>query len=125
MPLTMPVQFGYADKYFFGSVSWNSFEMDTNGYNLYADMPGLRIYNHFPFGITVNYKNLSFQVGPNSWDGYIGGSKGVIYFDNQGNGIDVGDTFNVTVDERAKPLIEFKIPNKYVRNVHIGMTSTP
>jgi len=125
MPLTMPIQFGYAEKYFFGAVAWNSFDMDTNGYNLYADMPGIRIYNHFPFEVTVNYKNISFQIGPDSWRDYLGGSKGMVYFDNQGNGIDVGDVFNVTVAEKTKPLVEFKIPNKNSRNVHIGMTSTP
>lgn len=125
-PLTKPIYFGSSSKYFFGAFAWNSVEMDTNGYNLYADIPGIRIHNHFPYPIEVTYKNLVFTLGKGSWRSFVGGSPGIVYFDNQGNGVDVGDTFSVNIlDERKIKAGEFKIPNRYVRNVHIGVTSTP
>lgn len=123
-PTTMPVQFGYSNKYWFGGVSWNTTEMDTNGYNLYADLPGLRIYNHFPFAVQIAYKNVTFDIGAGTWRGFVGGSPGVVYFDNQGNGLDVGDTFYVKTSE-WKQLANFTIPNRYTRNIHIGTTSVP
>lgn len=123
--LTMPIYFGRgALKYFFGGVSWNSTEMDTNMYNLYADLPGIRIYNHFPFQVQINYKNMVFNVKANSWRGFIGGSPSIIYFDNQGQGLDVGDVFDVSLSGYGN-ITQFKIANRYVRNVHLGVTSTP
>jgi hypothetical protein len=123
--LTMPIYFGRKwSKYFFGACSWNSDGMDTNMYNLYADLPGLRIYNHFPFPIKVQYKNMVFNIGGNTWRGFIGGSPGVIYFDNQGQGLDVGDVFDVSLPGYGM-VTQFKIPNRYIRNIHLGATSTP
>jgi hypothetical protein len=130
--LTMPIYFGRNTsprdtqnlKYFFGAVSWNSTGMDTDTYNLYADVIGIRVYNHFPFAVQVQYKNQTFNIGANSWRGYIGGSPGVIYFTNQGQGIDVGDTFDVTIQGYGV-VTQFMVPNKFAKNIHIGATSTP
>ena len=123
VPLTMPIQFGDSKKYFFGGTSFNSFSADVNGYNLYADLPGVYIQNHFPFPITLTYRNLSFDIGENSWRDYKGGSEGIIYFDNQGQGLSVGSEFTVFMKKEgggSQKLMEFKIPNKYVRNIHTG-----
>jgi hypothetical protein len=130
--LTMPIYFGRNAgprgdanlKYYFGAVSWNSTGMDTDTYNLYADMPGLRIYNHFPFAVQIQYQNKLFNIAANSWRGYIGGSPGVIYFDNEGLGISVGDRFNISLPGYGV-VNEVSIANSKVRNLHIGATSTP
>jgi hypothetical protein len=123
--LTDPIYFGRGSpKYFFGAVAWNSTEMDTNIYNLYADISGIRIYNHFPFEVTLGYRNLTFQVPPKGWRDYVGGSPGVIYFDNQGSGLTIGDVFNVSTARNGQ-LVQFKIVNRIAKNVHIGMTSVP
>jgi len=130
--LTMPIYFGRTSgprgdqqlKYYFGAVSWNSTGMDTDTYNLYADLPGLRIYNHFPFAVQVQYQDKIFNIGAESWRGYIGGSAGVIYFDNQGEGISVGDRFEVSLPGYGV-VTQFSIPNRYARCIHIGATSTP
>jgi hypothetical protein len=123
--LTEPIYFGRgATKYFFGAVAWNSSEMDTNMYNLYADISGVRIYNHFPFEVQLNYRNLVFKVPPKGWRDYVGGSPGVIYFDNQGSGLTIGDLFDVVIPKQGL-LLQFKIPNRLSKCIHIGMTSVP
>jgi hypothetical protein len=121
--LTMPIKFGTSSQYYFGGVAWNSFEMDTNMYNLYADLPGVRVINHFPFPVYVQYKNLAFTIPKGSWENnYSMGSTSQVYFDNQGSGLMVGENFTVKALETK--LYDFKIPNRFVRNIHLGVTNT-
>ena len=130
--LTNPIYYARGDsrqpKYYFGSVTWNSTEMDTNIYNLYADIPGLRIYNHFPFEVTIRFRNLIFKVPSKGWRNYVGGSPGIVYFDNQGSGLAIGDVFLASISgpssQDSIKLMEFKIPNRLVKNIHLGSTST-
>lgn len=92
-----------------------------NFHNLYADIAGVHIINHFPFPVNIYYKgNLAAQVG--KYDGltYQGGSWATVYFNNTGDGFRFGDV--VSFWKYNGPfLYSVQFNDTHIQNIHIGV----
>ena len=94
-----------------------------NFHNLYADIPGIHIINHFPFPVNIYYKgNLAAQV--EKYDGltYQGGSWATVYFNNTGDGFRFMDV--ISFEKYNGPfLYSIQLIDTHIQNIHIGVMS--
>ena len=94
-----------------------------NFHNLYADIGGVHIINHFPFPVNIHYKgNLAAQVG--KYDGltYQGGSWATVYFNNTGAGFRFMDVISFS-KYKGPFLYSVQLNDTHIQNIHIGVMS--
>ena len=94
-----------------------------NFHNLYADISGVHIINHFPFPVNIHYKgNLAAQVG--KYDGltYQGGSWATVYFNNTGAGFRFMDVISFS-KYKGPFLYSVQLNDTHIQNIHIGVMS--
>ena len=95
----------------------------ANFRNLYADIAGVNIINHFPFPVNVYYKgNLAAQVG--RYDGltYQGKSWASLYFDNTGDGFKFMDILSFSKYD-GPFLYSVQLNDTHLQNIHLGVMS--
>ena len=95
----------------------------SNFHNLYADIAGVNIINHFPFPVNIHYKgNLAAQVG--KYDGltYQGKSWATLYFNNTGAGFRFMDVISFS-KYKGPFLYSVQLNDTHIQNIHIGVMS--
>jgi hypothetical protein len=94
-----------------GADSWG----DVNNHVLYADLPGVFIFNHFKFPVEVHYRdNLVARIRGSTSERDVPS----VYFTNSRNGLLVDDELGFGT--RGKVFMTTKIYNAYIRNMHLG-----
>jgi len=110
-------------KILVGTATYDIGGPGQNFHNLYADIPGVHIINHFPFPVNIHYKgNLAAQVG--KYDGltYQGGSWATVYFNNTGDGFRFGDVISF-LKHNGPFLYSVQFNDTHIQNIHIGVMS--
>lgn len=106
-----------------GSVVYDIGGPGENFHNLYADIPGVHVVNHFPFVVDVHYKgNLAAKVAPYDGLRYLGGSAATIYFNNSGDGLNFLDVIEF-YQQDGPFLYKVALNDTHVQNIHIGVVS--
>lgn len=92
-----------------------------NFFNLYADIAGVHITNHFPFPINIYYQG-NLVAWADKYDGlqYLGGSAAVIYFNNNGEGLNFLDILSFHQTD-GPFLYKVKLNDTHIQNIHVGV----
>lgn len=95
----------------------------------HVDMYGVRLINHLSSNIKIYFnKNLVGRIAKTDGTGYMNGSPSTMYFDNNGNGLRLGDVVTIKIEMKLGgknvdlDYISFVIRDQYTVNVHIGRT---
>ena len=119
-----------------GSIVYDEYGT-TNFKNTYADLPSVKIYNMLPMTIDVQYAPFTHptafgpvvaKVAPFDEVGYMGGGDNSVYYDNNANGLRIGDQlkFSYSVGGRSSkgvPSVNYltvTVKDNFMKNLYVG-----
>ena len=109
-----------------GDVVYRSWDGGRQYFTSYADFSGIMLHNELMFPLNVYYKgNLVGQLGARDGMTYLGGSGASLYFDNDRDGLNIGDklTFGYSMPGNSSLMFTVTLNDNHAYHVYVGKIS--